>query len=278
MNHRHAALWVLALVLLGGGCASVGPTVPLEETEDWKGLLDLFQKFEKAVNADDTAAIMALFSPKLAQEALHDQKWLIEESVLSRRYSDYKLFYEEALGRMSDSRIAGGRLKFFIRFANRNGSKESDRFDLVREGDKWYFLRVLFESPVFGTELDLPAAEREELLTSTERYLKALQKNDMGVLVYGLWEKLPPPDDRTQRALIAKFGELLQFHFLGSSYSREQARIEYVSPHKVQVPVQFLYKTSAFDDSRGRKLFIAFVYLKDPEGWMLVDIRVGSET
>lgn len=236
-------------------------------------ILRLFDQLQTAVNADDLNGTLAVTSPKMSPEDIHDQKALLVEALYSARYTGYRIDARAGLAKVAQSHGERGRVRMRAPFVNADEERDVDWFELRRTRGRWWFEWVGLLPPDQGDPMDLPPAERRQVIDTVAKCVEAFKRHDIGTLRYAYSKNRPYPSYEEQQAWMGEFVEMMELQFYSSSFVPEKALIEYFGPQKVQVPVYFSYKLPEADDTKERMLSAKFRFAKDDDGWGLVEIR-----
>jgi len=271
---RPLILW-LALGL--HGCAFWGPRMVVNgrpSDENAVKILQLFDLLKTAVNDDDMDGVLALMSPTLSAEALHEQKMLLEEALYSARYTGYQPYAQEGLAKVAESHGIRGWVRVHVPYVNADERWGKDLFELERVRGRWWFRWIGLRPPRKGDVMDMAAAERRQIMDIVAKCVKAFEQQDIGTLRYAYSTRLPYPQYREEQAWMSQFLDIMKYEFYSSSFMPDKTPITYFAPQKVEVVVHFRYKLPDVEDLKERSLQANFRFAKGPEGWGLLDISI----
>ena len=290
MEHTRWRLFVTAaLALVAAGLAMPGcrllepaPMVSSAEIEEAAGQIgELLARFERAVQEDDGDAIVAMLSPVVVESSSQEIESDVRIALNTWTYSDYKLYYEEALRHVRGGDVQRGRVVLNIRYRTGSGRIEEDRFVFRRFRGKWAIGDAHMRQPKLGDAMDMPAREREQILSKVEVCVNALKAGDdgYGTFITALDGKQRYAANRGEafRSEYAQWMASIDLLFRSSlraiTFSRTRTRTLHDGKDQVAVlvPLEMKYPPSA--DKRYEKMTLCFLLTRKVEGWEIIDLK-----
>ncbi|NOZ20706.1 MAG: hypothetical protein GXP25_06410 [Planctomycetes bacterium] len=268
LNLLNAAL--LACALLGCAAPGTGP-MPAEQTAgEMEQIRSLLARFEEGVRDDNLDLIMSLYSPSLSPEERARERMRIAQAVRSYRYSEYHLSRSAGDLKPPADALQKGHLRVKVKFSKPGSKVGDDAFTFRREKGRWYLVHVGLDRPGKGDYADLPAAEREQIITVIARCNQAILSGDMDALVGVISQNVAPA---RQADMVEDLNDLFKFHkyqYFSSSFSRTGLAIAFGAKGAIAVPLEYMYVRH--DGRRGERK-IKFCFTRAEGEWQLVDIR-----
>lgn len=271
-----------------GAVASVCHRVTPEEEQDLADarseIGSVLSRFEEGVREDDLAKLTDLLSPILEARARQEVETEIRDAIRTWTYSDYELFYEEALGGLKWRHVAGGRVALYLGFRTHTGSTLKDRFVFRRFRGKWLIGDVHLRQPQTGDPLDLDTYSRARIMAKVETCIAALRAGDEGFGAFLTAFEQRERFSRRGRDLETSHANLMavvQFLFGASirniQFSPERSRIVHHSGGRVYVPVPITCKYPPESPEPFEQAVFAFAFVERSGEWVLVDLDTLKE-
>ena len=245
-----------------------------------KAISELLGKFEKAVQEDDAEAIINLFSPVLEEIPTRQVGSEIRIAIYAWTYSDYKLYYDEALADLPLDGVQAGRIELSIEYRTGSGGIASDRFVLRRFKGKWGIGDVHMRMPQPGDSLDLPPDQRKQIIDQVALCVDALRAGDegFGPFIMAFEERQrTATNNKGSREQYIDWMDSVQILFAGAvrgiTFSRDRSHIRHDATGQVSVlvPMQVKYPPTA--DEPFHETILCFVLAPRGGEWQLVDLK-----
>jgi len=285
-HRRIRRVWpILVLTAALPGCGTLAGlfgSPPSPETQaEIEQMADLLGRFEAAVQQDNADAIVALLSPVLVEGSSQDIEADIRLALYSWRYSDYRLYYREALRDLRDDPVESGRVVLKIRYRTNTGGHEKDRFVLRRFKGKWAIGDPHMIVPEPGESLDMTQDERDQILSKVEVCIDALKEGTDGygkfiVAMEGKQKYAPltsQPARNDYNEWVCGVQLLFESVLSGINFSRERTRVLHDCTDQVAVLVPMGMKYPPTSDGEFKQITLTFLVANKGEaGWQIVDL------
>ena len=256
-----------------------------QDLEDAKSEIgSVLDCFEEGVREDDLAKLTDLLSPILEARARQEVETEIRDAIRTWAYSDYKLFYDEAVDTLKWRHTARGRVALNLGFRTHTGNTLKDRFVFRRFRGKWLIGDVHLRQPRPSDPLDLDTYSRARIMAEVGSCVAALRAGDEG---FGTFLTAFEERERFRRrgrdleTSHASLMTVVQFLF-GSAvrdiqFSPERSRIHHHSGGRVYVPVPITCKYPPESPEPFEQVEFAFFFVERGGDWVLVDLKTLKE-
>jgi len=262
-------------------CHRVTPEEKRELADAKTQISKLLGDFEAAVGADEYEKVVGLLSPMLDQGVSQEIEGEIKDALRTWTYSDYKLYYPDAVEGLKWRHVAKGRTVLKLKFRTSDGKTLRDRFVLRRFKGKWHLGDVRMHLPEAGDFLDLPAPMRDDIMSRVEICVNALRAGDdgFGAFITAVEERQRhavrgEQFEKNHRNWIANVECLFRSSIKDIKFSRERTPIIYSDRACVLVAVPLSYKFPPNGDRPYENVALTFVFVEQREGWELVDVQL----
>ncbi len=270
------------------GCSIVSPfggATQEETAEAARQIQALLGRFEKAVQADDADAIVAMLSPMLPESSILEIESDIRIALWTMTYGGYKLVDQSIAKKISRRQVRDGRVVLNVPFRSGSGRILEDRFVFRYAKGQWYIGDVHMRQPEPGDPLDIPPDQRRQIMAKVGACVDALKQGDagFGTFVMALDAKRRNGDssDDAFRKHYAEWWRSIQVLFEAQlraiTFSRERTRILYDAKDQVAVLVPLEMKHPPTADTKFEKVVLLFLLARDGDKWQLVDLKSSKK-